>query len=290
MSASGTERAIAFPCQGEILYGVLHAGDGSRGVVVVVGGPQYRVGSHRQFVLLARSLADNGVPVLRFDYRGMGDSEGESRGFEQVSEDIRAAVDWLVAASGVREVVLWGLCDAASAATFYAHTDSRITGLVLLNPWVRTEAGLARAYLRHYYLSRLLSRETWSRLLRGRLRVADSVRSVLAHVRQARSGPYRAKALDASLAPGAPDSGAALPERMWAGLRRFRGRVLVILSGRDLTAAEFRQLVARSARWRRLMGQARITRRELSPADHTFSSRAWRCELERWTLEWLRSW
>jgi len=47
------------------------------GVLIVVGGPQYRVGSHRQFVMLARFLADHGVPCMRFDYRGMGDVSGE---------------------------------------------------------------------------------------------------------------------------------------------------------------------------------------------------------------------
>ena len=38
------------------------------GVVIVVGGAQYRVGSHRQFVQMARLLAAAGYPVLRFDF------------------------------------------------------------------------------------------------------------------------------------------------------------------------------------------------------------------------------
>jgi len=52
------------------------------GVLIVVGGPQYRVGSHRQFLLLSRRLAAEGHPVMRFDYRGMGDASGAMRGFE----------------------------------------------------------------------------------------------------------------------------------------------------------------------------------------------------------------
>lgn len=68
------EHALAFACNDSWLYGILSIPENtsSRGVLVVVGGPQYRAGSHRQFTLLARDLAAYGVPVLRFDCRGMG--------------------------------------------------------------------------------------------------------------------------------------------------------------------------------------------------------------------------
>ncbi len=86
------ERVLELRCGGETLFGVLATARRSRdtAVLIVVGGPQYRVGSHRQFVLLARRVADAGYPVLRFDYRGMGDSGGDMRDFESVSEDIGA--------------------------------------------------------------------------------------------------------------------------------------------------------------------------------------------------------
>ena len=49
------ERALTFDCCGERLVGVLAepAAFSKLGLVLVVGGPQYRVGSHRQFVLNA---------------------------------------------------------------------------------------------------------------------------------------------------------------------------------------------------------------------------------------------
>ena len=77
-----SEHAIAFDCVEEQLLGVvsLPAQASDIGVLVIVGGPQYRVGSHRQFVLLARYLAASGYPVLRFDVRGMGDSSGQFPG------------------------------------------------------------------------------------------------------------------------------------------------------------------------------------------------------------------
>lgn len=89
------EIPITFACGTDNLFGVLNLPESSdqRGVVIVVGGPQYRVGSHRQFVLLARALAQQGVPVMRFDYRGMGDSTGQQRAFDTIDNDIRSAID-----------------------------------------------------------------------------------------------------------------------------------------------------------------------------------------------------
>ena len=58
--------------------------DPQTGVLIIVGGPQYRVGSHRQFVQLARALASNGIATMRFDYTGMGDSQGKKAEFDQV--------------------------------------------------------------------------------------------------------------------------------------------------------------------------------------------------------------
>ncbi|MGB0712180.1 MAG: hydrolase 2, exosortase A system-associated, partial [Gammaproteobacteria bacterium] len=116
----GREWPMNFAGASGELVGMLHRGgedDAPLGVVVVVGGPQYRVGSHRQFVLLARDLAGAGIPVMRFDYNGMGDSEGGSAHFEACGGDIRAAVDALVeGCPSLGGVVLWGLCDGASAA------------------------------------------------------------------------------------------------------------------------------------------------------------------------------
>src|SRR5690606_29744805 len=94
------------------------------------------------------------------------------------TEDIRAAIDHFVTAAGLKEVVIWGLCDGASAALLYAHRDRRVTGVVLLNPWVRTEHGIARTQLRHYYGRRFLQPSLWRKLLRGEFDVRASAASL----------------------------------------------------------------------------------------------------------------
>jgi exosortase A-associated hydrolase 1 len=273
------ELAVKFVCEHQDMFGILSVPDqpGPRAVLIVVGGPQYRAGSHRQFTLLARSLAEQGIAVLRFDYRGMGDSEGEARSFDDVDSDLGCAVDHLLAAvPQARDVVIWGLCDAASAALFYAGGDTRVCGLVLLNPWARSTDGHARATLKHYYRQRLLEPAFWRKLLRGRLNVAAA-------------GASFARLLGAARVK-APAPAAGLHQRMLAGALRFKGSVLLIISGADLTAREFMDMADGSAAWRGWLASDRVSRRDLPAADHTFSRRAWRDQVARWTAEWVHAW
>jgi exosortase A-associated hydrolase 1 len=271
-----SERALAFPCGGDWLYGVasLPVLPGACGVLVVVGGQQYRAGSHRQFTLLARALADAGIPAMRFDYRGMGDSEGAVRSFESVADDIGAAIDRFMAeVPGMRRVVLWGLCDGASAAAMYAPRDARVRGLALLNPWVRTDGGVARATIRHYYGARLLQREFWTKVFGGRLDLRAAAASFVALARTAlvRRQPER--------------EAASLPDRLHASLRAFHGEVLVMLSGADLTAQEFADLSGQT-KWNKLLGEPRFERHTLPKADHTCSRREWHEQVAAWTIAW----
>jgi exosortase A-associated hydrolase 1 len=271
-----TRQPVAFECRQDWLLGVITRPEKprSRGVLIVVGGPQYRVGSHRQFVLLANDLAAQGYAVMRFDYSGMGDSTGEPRTFENVGEDLRAAVDlFLSRVPEVAEVVIWGLCDAASATLFYCHQDPRVTGIVLLNPWVRTAHGEARAHLKHYYLRHAFSAAPWTKLLRGEFDLAASARSFVRNLKTASTG-----------------STGTLPERMADGLARFKGRTLLITAGSDLTAKEFLDTAGASPRWSKLLQSPRVTRQALRDATHTFPRRDWRDQVSRWTAGWLRSW
>ncbi|MBI2381185.1 MAG: hydrolase 1, exosortase A system-associated [Gammaproteobacteria bacterium] len=278
-------QALVFPCGEAELVGVLHEGHAQTetGVLIVVGGPQYRVGSHRQFVHLARALAAAGYPVLRFDYSGMGDAGGAPRNFEQVDRDLKAAIDQLCAARpGLKRVVLWGLCDAASASLFYAWRDPRVTGLVLANPWARTAASEAEAYLKHYYWSRLTSREFWLKLLKGGLRLGDSLASLRGFLRQRQSA-------EPGVAAGENALSGSLPERMAQGWRRFPGPLLVLLSGDDLTAREFEDVAGGHTAWKGLLAEGRVRLERLPEANHTFSCQAWRDQVAGLTLDWLRT-
>lgn len=277
-----TEQAITFICSGERLVGVACIPEVPRstGVVVIVGGPQYRVGSHRQFLLLSRSLASSGYTVMRFDYRGMGDSHGDIRNFENVNDDIAAAINEFVARyPQVRRVVLWGLCDAASAALLYwdERRDQRVVGFCLLNPWVRSDASLAITHIKHYYGQRLLQREFWEKLLKGEAKLTAALQGLVSswRVSQAAKGKDRTTETD------------GFQGRMARALREFNGRVIFILSGNDYTTKEFLEYTANDPLWRGVFNESLVARIAIPEADHTFSSKAWRADVANATLKWL---
>ncbi len=275
---AATERPVLFACEGEQLLGVLHEAAGELGVVVVVGGPQVRAGSHRLFVHLARTLAIAGHPVLRFDVRGMGDSSGAQRTFEQITPDIGAAIDALMAAQPqLRGVVLWGLCDGASAALLYLHEcggDARVQGLCLLNPWVRSEQTLAQVRVRHYYWRRLGQPTFWLKLLRGQVG-ASAGSGLLRQLLQSRNQRNE----------GQPASG--FQQRMLKAWQRFNAPVLLLLSENDLTAQEFQRHALQTPGWLEGAGAAHLQTRQVTGADHTFSRPERAADMVRSAVDWL---
>lgn len=277
-----SEEALLFDCAGEQLVGILARGQqpASTGVLIIVGGPQTRVGSHRQFVLLARALAAAGYAVLRFDYRGMGDSSGAQRTFESVSDDIAAAMTQLhTSVPTVQRVVLWGLCDAASAALLYCHQrpDARVAGLCLLNPWVRSEASLAKTQVKHYYTQRLRQKEFWLKLLSGKVGL------------DALQGLWHKLRLSAGSAAAVATETLSFQKRMALAWKGLEGKMLLILSGDDYTAKEFLEATASDPAWGGCLARPGLTRQDIADVDHTFSNAAARQQVERITLAWLGS-
>lgn len=279
------ERGIVFNCAGESLVGVASVPDqpSAVGVVMIVGGPQYRAGSHRQFVLVARHLARNGIACFRFDNRGMGDSTGAFRDFEIIEEDVGEAVNALVAAvPQVQRVVLWGLCGGASAACLYAPLDARVCGTLLINPWVRTEVSGAKTYIKHYYGRRVLDPVFWRKLGSGQVSVGAAISGFLSTLRKALSGRgQKARGANAALPP------AALLDQMFAGLHASVCRSLVLLSGRDFVGRECEEQMLPRPEFAALEAQERIVVKKVEDADHTFAAREMHRLLESTTLDWV---
>ena len=263
------------------LSAILHPGSAPVGVLIIVGGPQYRVGSHRQFVKLSRALSQHNIASMRLDSSGMGDSSGAKAAFYQQTADINAAIDaFFQANSNIRQLVLWGLCDAASAILIKLNQqDARIAGVVLLNPWVRQQHSHAEVMLKHYYLKRLFSRQFWQKLLGGGVALRQSVAGLWQTAQQRKAKQRPVQHTQQANAEN-------YVQLMLTGWQKFSGKVLLITSGNDLTAQEFLQLCATDRAWAQCLLQAQHL--QISDANHTFSSRLWREQVEQATLTLLQ--
>lgn len=286
-----TERYININTENSALSAILHTSGLSSGtesidigVLILVGGPQYRVGSHRQFVKLSRALAAKGINSMRLDTSGMGDSNGKANPFYQQSADIELAIDhFFMICPQLKQLVLWGLCDAASAILIKLNRpDSRISGVVLLNPWVRQAQSHAQTMLKHYYLKRFMSVQFWHKLFKGGLKLTDSLASLLNTLKISRQNKKTRLPTQNSTMQLTEYTYVAA---MLKGWQSFSGKVLVITSGNDLTAQEFIELCAADQNWQQcLKHSARV---HLPEANHTFASAVWRHKVEQATLDFV---
>ena len=130
---------------GHRLFGMLHqpARSCAAGVAIILLSPgvKMRVAPHRLYLNMAERFVALGYPVLRFDFYGLGDSEGEVQeenladlyGAIQVGrfmEDTIAAMDWMQRTHGTSQFIISGLCGGAITGLLTAIKDQRIICLL----------------------------------------------------------------------------------------------------------------------------------------------------------------
>jgi exosortase A-associated hydrolase 1 len=174
-------RLLSFSCEGALLGGSLDDAPGGTGVLIVTGGTQTRVGSHRMFERLAAAVAEAGSPCFRFDRRGVGDSEGDDPGFRGSGPDIAAAAGaFRQHCPHVERILGFGLCDGGTALALFG-AQAGVEALLLANPWfveAETDAPPAAAIKQHYR-DRLLSLEGWKKLLSGSVSYKKLLKGVM---------------------------------------------------------------------------------------------------------------
>ncbi len=178
-------RLLNFTSEGETLVSTLDEAAGTTGLLIVSGGNEVRVGAHRGMALLAARLAASGMPVFRFDRRGVGDSSGENGGYLSSAPDMAAAAAMFRReAPHIERLVGFGNCDAATALALFGR-KAGVERLVLANPWVveRPVDDLPpAAAISARYAERVRNPREWWRLLRGgvdMLKLMKGLRAVL---------------------------------------------------------------------------------------------------------------
>lgn len=256
--------ASQFDCEGALLAGTLDEAPGTTGLLIVTGGNEIRSGAFGGQADMAARIAASGFPVFRFDRRGIGDSEGENRGFRHSASDIAAALAAFRAmAPHLTRVIALGNCDAASALMLAGGAGA--DGLVLSNPWTIEDSEPGDSTpppdaVRARYLEKLKNPREIMRLVTGGVNLAKLARG-LVH----------------ALKPPPPPS--SLAQDMAAGLAGFTDEVRILLATADRTAQVF------EAAWDR--SDPRIRRCE--GAGHAYVEPDHRAWLEAQLLEALRA-
>lgn len=140
------ETPLFFQRESQRLFGVLHqpvAAPAQTGYVFCHPFAEEKLWAHRVFVSFARELAARGYAVLRFDFRGHGDSDGyfEEATIESYQTDIEAAAVALrERAPSVRHLGLLGLRLGATLAALVAERSATgVDRLVLWDPIIDGE-------------------------------------------------------------------------------------------------------------------------------------------------------
>lgn len=142
------------------------------------------VGPNRLYVRLARQLAAHGIPTLRFDFSGVGDSPSRRDTLhfgESAPLETSKAMDWLGQHLGARRFLLMGICSGARVAFRTACQDDRVAGVAMLN--VRSLEEEAYSDLREvassygaFHVFRQTSR--WKRVLTGQTNYLSALRNL----------------------------------------------------------------------------------------------------------------
>ena len=220
------ERPVFFPCGDAILAGVLTEPDRPNGRCVLIpwgGGAFPSSGPNRIRTRLARTLAERGFYSLRFDYRGVGESEGEYRLPSLVSpytEEIIAAGNWLTSQE-YGEMIVVANCFGAWSSLMAAPKIQNLYGIVLVNSPVGRDHHQAKGVQGSWkWWAKRLRHLNWSQL-RNRYRRAAYRKMVIAKA--------------SFMVRGAKDHGFA------GGIRALvdRGVPLLLLYGQDDFRADF---------------------------------------------------
>lgn len=306
------ETAVVFgeQCQLTGVYTASSAGSAEQPCALfLTAGLLHHIGPTRLYVELARSLSAQGVPGLRFDLSGAGDSEPSSLGgdFQERSvREVGEAMDHLQATYGHKRFVLLGLCSGADDALATSLQDPRVVGIVLLNGYAYPAGRFKWHLLLRFYLPRIFM---WQKLRNRTVALANRVlkRRPVSQKTSQKSAQKSAQvsapvsAQKSTQAAVSDDEQAALIQldndyryippqeqtaQMLARLCEAETDVMFMYTGSEYDTYTYEGQLA--AMYPALSRNPHLSERYLPEADHTLVLKEDREKVVQWVGEWFR--
>jgi pimeloyl-ACP methyl ester carboxylesterase len=296
---------------GQKLFGTVHrparARAGMPAVLLLSPGVKMRVGPGRLYLPLTDMLTAEGFTVLRFDFFGLGDSEGELAEkmlpdvYNHIEvgryvDDTLAALDWLRDEQGFQRFVLGGLCGAAITALLAAQRDPRVEGLLSLGMTVTLASNAATPAkymsgaeldaMRGLYIRKLLNPSAWLRFLTFRSDYSVAWHAMLRLIRKPKPKPVAASAEAPIPAEQRGNANPLFPPAYFEFLRRG-GHALMLFSEKDRLYSEYEEKFVQpyAEGLKPLAGQ--IEYHLVLSANHVLSLPEWRREMVDTSRAWL---
>jgi alpha/beta superfamily hydrolase len=249
-------------------------------IVMLHGWSGYRTGPHQMQTRAARHFAQNGFPVLRFDFAGRGDSEGsaELATLATMKDDVDIILEWTKSTFPAHNILLAGLCSGCEVA-FAAAAAPQVKALMLWSaPVFAASASSERTRRKRWhhlgeYARKMLRPSTFKKLLRGSVDVRG-VTKVLSH----QGG--ESKNIESDL-PGQLPRG--WRQTILEQNKKLAMPVLLIFGSADPTATE-------ALDWyeNQFSSECEIATKWIEGANHSYYGLAWEREVIEESEKWLR--
>lgn len=294
------------------LVGVLHLPEQpparrDLAVVLLSPGVKMRVGPQRLYLNMTDALLKMGLPVFRFDYHGLGDSEGalpeaQLRDFYNHIEvgryvtDTIDAMDWMQREHGFSRFLLSGLCGGAITGLLTGERDKRVAGLLGLGitPVLAARSADASRYMtvgqlearQKMYVARLLNPKAWIRLVTLQVDFRLIGRIVTHSFRRLLPAPAKPAA---PAATNENDNANPLFPPAFFKMLSTRRPMLLIFGGSDRLHFEYREKFLTRHAEKLATLPALVDVHVIDAANHVLSLPEWQNEMLDVSARWLRT-
>lgn len=295
--------------QGVRLFGILHEppaqADQKPCIMLLSPGVKMRVGPQRLYLSMADQFVKLGHPVLRFDFFGLGDSEGEVTEDQlrdvynhievgRFVDDTLDAINWMEKTYGTRRFILSGLCGGAVTGLLAGSRDPRVAGLLALgitpvlashsaNPALYMTSG-ELSLMRRSYVEKFLSPKAWLRLLSFQSDYTLIWRSLSDAIKSPKPA---AKPQAATAVPPENDNASPLFPPAFFKMIAAHQPMLFVFGGSDRLQAEFDEKFVARHHARLAEAPGGYQTHVVPQANHTLSFPEWQAEMLDVSTQWL---